>query len=222
MGQENLVVSYLQLRKAIGIIGCALPVVLPLGTMLYGMIYPDEYQSTLQSSISGYYYTAMRNYFVGSLCAIALFLFAYQYQGQDGERSPDNIAGNIAGFFALLVAFIPTAPDSPATTRQEHFGTVHLLAAGAFFIMLAFFSLYLFVKTDSPGNITPEKRKRNIVYRICGWTMLACIVLIVFLKLMTGVEASLASLRPVFWLEALAVIAFGVSWLVKGETFWEG
>ena len=31
-------------------------------------------------------------------------------------------------------------------------------------------------------------------------------------------RAVVDAVHPVFWLEALAVIAFGVSWLVKGET----
>jgi hypothetical protein len=47
--------------------------------------------------------------------------------------------------------------------------------------------------------------------------MVACIVLIgiysVFLR-----ESWLSFLRPVFWLEALALWAFGASWFVKGET----
>jgi len=30
-------------------------------------------------------------------------------------------------------------------------------------------------------------------------------------------KAALADLTPVFWLEAVADVAFGVSWLVKGE-----
>jgi hypothetical protein len=28
-------------------------------------------------------------------------------------------------------------------------------------------------------------------------------------------------MKPVFWLEAFALWAFGVSWFVKGETLWK-
>ncbi len=67
--QDSLVLSYLTLRKAVGIIGCALPFVLVIGTaVLQG--------SGIQASISGYYYTDMRNVFVGSLCAIGIFLMS--------------------------------------------------------------------------------------------------------------------------------------------------
>ena len=37
------------------------------------------------------------------------------------------------------------------------------------------------------------------------------------LKLAPGTEVWVRDTRAVFWLEALAIVAFGVSWLVKGE-----
>jgi hypothetical protein len=33
-----------------------------------------------------------------------------------------------------------------------------------------------------------------------------------------AVKPLVERLTPVFWLESVAVVAFGVSWLVKGET----
>jgi hypothetical protein len=67
--QEPLVLSYLGLRKAVGIIGLALPFVLAFGKILL--------QSPgIQDSISAYYYTDMGNVFVGSLCAIGVFLMS--------------------------------------------------------------------------------------------------------------------------------------------------
>ena len=61
------------------------------------------------------------------------------------------------------------------------------------------------------------KRARNEVYRLCGVLMLACIGLIGVYKLGLD-ESPLQHLKPVFWLESLALWAFGVSWFVKGET----
>jgi hypothetical protein len=46
--------------------------------------------------------------------------------------------------------------------------------------------------------------------------MLACIVLIVVAAL-PPIKAIVERLEPRFWLEAIAIVAFGVSWLTKGE-----
>lgn len=200
--EDPLLISYLSLRRAIGVIGTALPFVLALGNVILA-------REGLQGSVSGYYYTVMRDVFVGSLCAIAVFLFTYK--GYDWH---DDLAANLASLSALGVALFPTTPGSP-TPLEEYIGWVHLVSAGAFFLALAYFCLVLFVKSDDPSP-TPRKIMRNRVYRICGWTILACMVLIgaVFF---VGAESPIKRLAPVFWLEATAIVAFGVSWLTKGE-----
>ena len=47
--------------------------------------------------------------------------------------------------------------------------------------------------------------------------MLLCIVLIGVFKIWLA-DTPIADLKPVFWLEALALWAFGISWFTKGET----
>jgi hypothetical protein len=48
--------------------------------------------------------------------------------------------------------------------------------------------------------------------------MAACIALIALYKILpAGTTASLESIHPIFWLEALAIFAFGISWFTKGE-----
>jgi hypothetical protein len=56
-----------------------------------------------------------------------------------------------------------------------------------------------------------------MVYRICGYAILACISMILAYELLPD-KTSLEKLTPVFWLEAVASVSFGVSWLTKGET----
>jgi hypothetical protein len=198
----ELVISYLTLRKLIGIIGIALPFVLVIGKFLLE-------SPGIESSISAYYYTVMRDVFVGSLCAIATFLIAYR-----GYARTDNRATNAAGGFALGVALFPTSPEMNPTSQSLQIGSWHLFFAASFFITLAFISLVLFRKSNDPSP-TPRKRQRNWVYAACGYVILACIASIVVVNLVSN-EAIL-QLDPVFWLEAIAVIAFGISWLTKGE-----
>lgn len=202
---DPLVISYLKLRKAVGVIGIALPFVLAFG----GMALLEK--PAIESSVSHYYHTGMRDVFVGSLCAIGVFLFSYR-----GYDRRDNRAGNLACAFAIGVALVPTTPESGASPRDRFAGAMHLFFAAGFFLTLAYFSLVLFRKSDPARPPTSAKRKRNRVYAVCGYTMLACVGLIAAAKLLLS-AARVDALDLVFWFEAAAVLAFGVSWLTKGE-----
>ncbi len=200
---KSLVLSYLDLRKAIGIIGMTLPFILVLGKIIFE-------SSGIQSSISAYYYTVMRDVFVGGLCAIGVFLASYRGYGRI-----DNIAGNLACVFALGTAFFPTTPEI-STTISSFIGIIHYIFSASLFFTLVFFSLVLFRKTSPNVVLTPRKEKRNLIYTICGYVILICMLLIVAVDNMPN-NLQLQNLSPVFWLESTSLIAFGISWFVKGE-----
>jgi magnesium-transporting ATPase (P-type) len=214
MNNDKLLISYLTLRKAVGILGFILPIALVAGSAIVGNC------EEVQSSISNYYHTAMRDIFVGILCAIALFLFTY-----NGYDKRDKYAAQLGSVCALGVAFFPTSILIPLPTcnilpvmQSQFIGTLHLLFATLFFLNLAYFSLFLF--TESKGDMTPEKEKRNLIYRICGIVMVACIVLItVYIFLLEKKLANPAKYDVIFYLETVALWAFAASWLVKGEMF---
>jgi hypothetical protein len=79
-------------------------------------------------------------------------------------------------------------------------------------------SLFLFTKTHEHVPMSREKKQRNLIYRASGITILVCLVAIALAKLLLSDRAEMAT-RYVFWLEAAAVVAFGISWLTKGEMF---
>ena len=203
---DSLVLSYLTLRKAVGILGISLPVVLAVGgTIFCGL--------ELQRSISSYYYSGKRNLFVGILCSIAVFLLSYR-----GYELQDKIASFLAGLFTLGVAFFPTTSNDTPSETQQLIGYVHLASAAAFFLTISCISLFLFTKTDPTKPPTPKKLQRNKAYKSCGWIILGAIFLIGVYKIIGFYKlASLDNLNPVFWLESVAQLAFGASWLVKGE-----
>lgn len=213
--QNDLVFSYLELRKAVGIIGVALPLVLAIGKLILQ-------GPGLEPTISSYYYTDLGNWFVGSLCAIGVFLLSNKgYPDAGADRGPgyDQIAGWLACIFAVGVALFPMAPAAPPkpTQQQVDIGWAHWTLAALLFLTLAYFSLFLFTKTDPNRTPTPRKLKRNIVYRVCGYTILASILLIPAVT-HTPIADKVQACHPVFWLESLAVEAFGIAWLTKGET----
>jgi hypothetical protein len=205
---DTLVHSYLFLRRAIGLIGVALPAVLIIGKVLLDGGGPLD-------SISNYYYSDMRGVLVGSMSAVGVFLLSYR-----GYGLVDDITGDVAAVGAIGVALFPTTPffGNPSHTAQV-VGTVHLASAALFFTALIVFCFFLFTKSDTT-NPTRRKRVRNWVYITCGVIILVCMILtgVVQVALHVGV----GSPHWVLWLETAAVMAFGIAWLVKGETLLAG
>lgn len=203
---DSHVRSYLALRKAIGILGISLPVVLPLGVLLLA---PDQ---GLQPTLSDYVDTVMGGVFIGVLFAIGVFFYFYVGYDPDPDKPPflpsDKIASNLAGAFAVGVALFPT------TSTVGFVQGVHMVSATLLFLTLAYFLLWQFTK--SSGDPTPEKLLRNRIYRLCGAAILVCIALIGIHGWLLR-DSSLDDLNPVFWLEAIAMWAFGIAWFIKGE-----
>lgn len=201
--QGSLAHSYLFLRRAIGLIGVALPVVLIVGRILVEGGGPLD-------SISDYYYSGLRNILVGSMVATGVFLLSYR-----GYGLLDDLTSDAAGIGAIGVALFPTTPFFGDPTRTERLiGRLHLISAALFFAGLIVFCLFLF--TRSVGPRTRRKVNRNAVYVASGLTMIVALVLVGLVQ--TVFHAGVGPPHWVLWLESIAVEAFGIAWLVKGTT----
>ena len=214
-----LLVSHLRLRRIVGALGLALPVIL----LVWGFAL-SGWSLTVQNSLSDYYSLRTRDAFVGILFVIAWFLCTYK-----GYEVVDDVAGNLACVFALGVAFFP---NSGAGWEK----IVHFSSAAGLFLVLSFFSLYLFTKAKNspkgwrstvtsfrfnavrPGDIvTPQKKIRNRIYIACGVVMVLCLVLIGIYSWLWQ-DTFISRFKPVFALEWMLIWAFGISWMIKGET----
>jgi uncharacterized membrane protein YdcZ (DUF606 family) len=209
---SNIIISYDTLRKIIGLLGISMPFTTSLGAyMISG--------TGIQKSISDYYYTSAGNVLVGTLFAIGVFLWSYK--GYESFRNSsykyiDNWAGNLCCVFAITCALFPTAPDDPAPLARR-IGYVHTVSAFLFFVVLFCFSFFLFTQSDQPVP-TERKKSRNRVYRVCGGVMGSCVLLgAIYVLLPHYLASKLEWYRPIFWMEAIAIEAFGISWLTKGE-----
>ena len=81
--RDELVLSYLRVRQALGILGMVFPVLLIAGGLIA--------QHGVAPSVSDYYHTTMRDIFVGCLFAIGVFLISYKgYRRKAGEWLPRN------------------------------------------------------------------------------------------------------------------------------------
>ncbi|MBI2836398.1 MAG: DUF998 domain-containing protein [Chloroflexi bacterium] len=214
---RSLLIPFLHLRRAMGVVGIALPFVLLLGNFVFGdmlNVFPNQHG--LQSSISAYYYTGMRNVFVGAICAIAVFLFSYTGYQKDYRWA------RVAGAFAFLVALLPTTPNIPnPTLLQQWVGGAHLLSAAVMFSMLGAISLFSFTKPDwAKGKDAygkgSHKVDRNRVYRTCG-VLIWGFILLIFITGFLPDDSIIMRARPVFWFEFFALVAFGFSWITKGN-----
>jgi heme A synthase len=194
-------------RQLIGYIGLAMPLLLVLvaGLRPTGVLPRWE----LLGSISAYYYTGATAVFVGLLVALGLFLLTYRGYANEHHWA-DRAAAVTAGIAALGVALFPTgAPASELELAwwSRATGVIHYGSAVVLFAMFAVFSLWLFRLT---GGKEPSqgKRRRNLIHLVCGIFILVGMI-----------WAGIQGLRqgPIFIPETIALVAFAVSWLVKGQ-----
>lgn len=216
--QDVLTQAYRYLQRVIGVIALALPPVVYLGDRII-----DGHK--LRGSISSYYYGRTGGWFVGSLCALAVFFLSYDYRPRPGHDA-DNKLSNIASVTAIGVALFPTSEDGRrATGGSLRVAYVHLGCAAILFACLAVFSLYHFTRSDSvtgkgiawrrifsdprKPELSDKKRLRNKIHRACGWLIVTALLAVPINNAFHW--------RLLFWCEAVAVWAFGISWLVKSH-----
>ena len=202
----TLVLSYLGIRRAIGISGLLLPVLLgPLGWL--GGI-------PIQDNMSSYYHTPLRDVFVGTLSAIGVFLLCYR-----GYDWVENWTANLGCASALGVALFPLDAGSDPLFQKSLVGYLHTLSGGVFFLTLAFYSLYHFPR-DSRRENEPHLFERAVVYRCSGLVILAAMIAMggyLFL-LGDGWKRILNDYNFLFWMEWVAVWSFATAWLAKSRT----
>lgn len=219
-GQNNIwLTSQHSLRKLIGILGICLPL------FLFIVVYADSGFNRPLYSISHYYFTRASAIFVVIVSLLAVFLLIYK-----GAEPIDFYISSIAGLFALLLVLFPTNsiaekfPDadrlwSVTVLRESKIRVAfHYLSAAIFLGCLSYMSIFLFTRSDkSKENRGRAKRRRNRVFRICGVIMLVAILVILanFLGLIS--DDAFERYALTFWMECVAVWAFGISWLVKAE-----
>jgi len=234
---KDLVISYLTMRKAVGWLGMLLPFILLFGNMCINSLdilnskwvvlkdcyNPYSADHSFKSSISHYYYSTVGELFTGTLCAVALFMFCYKgHPKREGEKGlSDSAMTNLAGFFALGVVIFPTSSelcitDSIRTFLSSDFtGNIHYSFAALFFITLAIMSIVNFRRSENMEEF--GKGKDDNYYLWYGIGMISCLVLIGVYKIIKHYTNAMDFLHPVFCLEAVALICFGLSWLRKGK-----
>jgi hypothetical protein len=189
-----MVMDYRTLRTVIGGIALLLvPVVYIANWILFtnhvsACLWP--FNPRIPDSLSGSYYTHMRNLFVGGMCAMGVFFAAYR-----GRDRWDNRLTNVAGVAALCIALFPTMPPSfrlspkgpnlffsrsnvcgsvtPVTyqesSHQSLFSHVHEGSLIVLFLMVFLMVLVQFTRTSKPQGHEQSADRGNHARGIRAW-----------------------------------------------------
>jgi hypothetical protein len=211
INESNAIISYINLRILIGILAIALPFVCIFGGMLIA-------KESIQTSISIYYYTNVRDCFVGILVGISMFLVSYK-----GYGKVDNVVTTITGIIGLGLVIFPCYSPDYINTKVGFFhipieisGYIHLICAFAYFALMAYNSMFIFTKTYDNKKMTKNKKRRNIVYRICGFLIFLSLITLLLVFIFGG-ASTIAEKQIMLKIEAVMLISFGISWLVKSK-----
>ena len=231
----NLVISYHRMRMLVGMLGISLPFTLLIGNTIInelGLLNNDSLilrecqkfyhpQSNFKDSISDYYYTTVGELFVGTLCAVAFFMFSYRgYPKKAGEFMPsDSFMTNLAGICALGVAIFPTSQTGCLSDNLRAFisstsiGYIHYSFATVFFVSLSIMSLVNFRRTYAVEKF--GTMPSHNFYKYCGIGILVSIAIIAIYSF-TPLHESLKNIPVVFIFETTSLLFFGASWIKKG------
>lgn len=199
--RKNVTVDTKRMRIMIGILGMLLPWLVALITVSW------------PQSISITYYSVFAvGTFMVVLGSAGILLINYK-----GYSKIDDIMATIAGAFGIGICLFPMQyiDDPDIRTGILHLPSYvsdifHCICAFVFFGVLAFMSYFLFTKTS--GEMTKQKKIKNIIYRVCGIGMLASFILLL-LNAIPGVH-----IYNLTWIvEAIALFFFGLSWIVKSD-----
>ena len=190
-------------RFMLGII-CGL---LPIACLLFGLLGElrgINYQHWY-NSISATYFANSNMCMIGALCLCSFFLFTYQ-----GYDLGDRVYTTVSAVSALLIVACPCG-----AAPMEYMGlfalptkisdTIHMVAAIALFGSFALMTLTQFTKGTH--------KRRNTIYRICGWVMLVFMV-IVGISTILGLPGYMTMIC-----EAGMLWAFSIAWIVKSGVF---
>jgi len=188
-----------------------------LGMAVLGFVFPLFFivsslagHTNFQPSISAYYWThnLERNFFVGALCAMGVFLVLYK-----GYTRLEDWILNLAGVCAVGVAFAAMVKGSDCGPAGFSW---HGFFAVTFFACIAAICIFMSQKSLEDEHDPARKAAYLRRYWICAAVMAASITAAMVLKLMPLEKTKeLCERGWTFWCESFAVWAFAAFWYIK-------
>ena len=212
---KNIVATYFYLRLYLGLSAIIFaPALYFAGKCIFDL--------ELQGSMSAYYHSGARNLFVGILVAAGFGMYLYK-----GYSWRENLALNIAGACAIVVAFMPMSIESASTdtifqkaidstsSSYDHYtpytnDMLHYGSAVILFVCLAYVIGRL--SKESLKKLASDRAITNFAsaYNFIGTMMILLPVAIYAVHLLIKGHNSY-----VYWLEFVLLFFFGLYWLLK-------
>lgn len=201
------------LLRMIGLLGVSLPFLLLFGSYLSS-------GNCMEDSISAYYHSDMGYLFVGVMVATGAFLVSYGGGGTQDLRlfkrkvvlSDDGFT-SITGVLAILVAVFPPSDVDVIDWAVP----LHWFSAAAFLLATAKMSYSRFSRDD---------KDNQVLHKACASVILCALAVILIHSGLTKFWSQylIKDMLPtlIWWLETIAVSAFGFSWLVRSKLIREG
>jgi hypothetical protein len=191
-----------RLRCFIGWLAILLPWIVAGLSLIFGYSFPGSISMT-------YYRPECIVPFMIILGSASILLMYY-----NGYDKVDDILNTIAGILGLCICLFPCYPPVADLVKVGTFRIpaevsmwIHNIVAILFFGVLSYISIFQFTK--SSGEMTKQKKIRNIIYIVCGCGMLASFLLLV-----------IPNFDIKIWVtEAVALFFFGISWLTKSDVY---
>jgi hypothetical protein len=201
--QEQIRRTYFSLRVGVGTIGLLLPIVLTLvGVFVDRIAWRDV------TSLSAFYWlpgpprsAPLRDWFVGSLFAIACCLVVYK-----GYSRLEDLLLNGAGAALVVVALCPMTWPSTCGAPDAAGTSIHGIAATCFFFLIAATVLFC---ADATLHFIPDARVERRWRRI--YRTLAFLMIIAPL----GAYLLSSSCAWMFAVETAGVVCFSMYWFFK-------
>jgi len=212
--------SFLQVRRAVGVVGIVLPFVFIIGEWFFlsGSVH-------VRGSLSAYYHTSMRDEFVAGLSVTGFLLATFMARKLSSWGFWLSL---VAGLTLLGVAFVPTerlglsagAPRCGSVPTPEGCSAVQQLlgekaAAGIHFSFAATFILCLAAIAFMFAREEFDRSRQGMKWfqRGCG---IAIVVLVVLAAVGEAAGARLWEFTPLYLAEVGSVWVFGASWFLEG------
>jgi hypothetical protein len=194
--RRNMMRTYFTLRLGIVLLAFALPI----GLLVYSFYTHGYLKEGSMSAFYGADQGAMRDWFVGILCAIGAFLVLYQ-----GFSRLEDWLLNFAGVFAVLTANTPCNCWEAGSSKSR----AHAIFALLFFVCMG--AVCLFCARHTVSLLPPADRKKfeRTYYAIGVWLFIAPLGALVLARVLG--QNSLA----LFVVEFAAVAVFAIYWAIK-------
>lgn len=232
-----------RLALLVGLVAFFLPIILWSGAVIF--------QSCFRDSLSHFYYAQFLGpIFVGLLVFIGGFLIAltgdhwledvgsaiagvgaflvavFPTTGSGCEKPSAFLSRVFVTYTNGETPVIDAIPDRGFFKLFENVDNLHTWGAGILFAYLGLYCLVVLKRIIPARHICDDiliasKRRRNVVYSLCGLIILACVLILGYV----GLRASPEFQRDwnadnlTFYVESAALWAFAMAWFTKGRRF---